>query len=83
MIKTFFRLGAILQTPFGDLWSFSSTQPDSVSDSAYSQEELRPHNDGTYFSNSPGSENKVPILLKKVWSTQDSAFLIEFRSFIA
>jgi len=43
-----------MKTPFGEFWAFSSSQPDSVSDTAYTALELGPHHDGTYFARSPG-----------------------------
>jgi hypothetical protein len=58
-----------MKSPFGEVWAFSSNQPDTVSDSAYTAEALGPHHDGTYFARSPGfvtystfSENFVCIL---------------------
>ena len=43
-----------MKTPFGEFWQFSSSQPDSVSDTAYTAQELGPHHDGTYLERSPG-----------------------------
>ena len=49
-----YRLGQIMKTPYGEMWEFSSNQPDNVSDSAYTSEALGPHTDGTYFALAPG-----------------------------
>ena len=37
---------------FGGLWSFESNQ--DKADSAYTQDELRPHTDSTYSNDAPG-----------------------------
>ena len=46
------KIGYVRNSIFGGLWSFESN--DSMADSAYTQEELRPHTDGTYCHDAPG-----------------------------
>ncbi len=46
------KIGYIRESIFGGLWSFESNQ--SKADSAYTQDELRPHTDSTYSNDAPG-----------------------------
>ena len=46
------KIGYVRETIFGGLWSFESNQ--DMADSAYTQEELRPHTDSTYSNDAPG-----------------------------
>ena len=46
------KIGYVRNSIFGDLWSFESNT--EMADSAYTQEELRPHTDGTYNHDAPG-----------------------------
>ncbi len=46
------KIGYIRQSIFGGLWEFESNQ--DMADSAYTQEELRPHTDSTYSNDAPG-----------------------------
>ena len=46
------RIGYIRHSIFGGLWSFESNE--NMADSAYTQEELRPHTDSTYSNDAPG-----------------------------
>ena len=46
------KIGYVRQSIFGGLWSFESDQ--DMADSAYTQEELRPHTDSTYSNDAPG-----------------------------
>ena len=46
------KIGYVRNSIFGDLWSFESNT--EIADSAYTQEELRPHTDGTYNHDAPG-----------------------------
>ena len=46
------KIGYVRNSIFGDLWSFESNT--DMADSAYTQEELRPHTDGTYNHDAPG-----------------------------
>ena len=46
------KIGYIRQSIFGGLWSFESNE--NMADSAYTQEELRPHTDSTYSNDAPG-----------------------------
>ena len=46
------KIGYVRQSIFGGLWSFESNK--DMADSAYTQEELRPHTDSTYSIDAPG-----------------------------
>ena len=46
------KIGYVRQSIFGGLWSFQSDE--NMADSAYTQEELRPHTDATYSNDAPG-----------------------------
>jgi len=46
------KIGYVRNSIFGDLWSFESNE--NKADSAYTQEELRPHTDATYSNDAPG-----------------------------
>ena len=46
------KIGYVRESIFGGLWSFQSNQ--DKADSAYTQEELRPHTDSTYSNDAPG-----------------------------
>ena len=46
------KIGYIRQSIFGGLWSFESNE--NMADTAYTQEELRPHTDSTYSNDAPG-----------------------------
>ena len=46
------KIGYVRKTIFGGLWSFESNQ--DMADSAYTQDELRPHTDSTYSHDAPG-----------------------------
>lgn len=46
------KIGYVRESIFGGLWSFESNQ--DMADSAYTQEELRPHTDSTYSNDAPG-----------------------------
>ena len=46
------KIGYVRNSIFGDLWNFESNT--EMADSAYTQEELRPHTDGTYNHDAPG-----------------------------
>ena len=46
------KIGYVRNSIFGGLWSFQSNE--NKADSAYTQEELRPHTDGTYCHDAPG-----------------------------
>ena len=46
------KIGYVRQSIFGGLWSFESNQ--DMADSAYTQDELRPHTDSTYSNDAPG-----------------------------
>ncbi len=46
------KIGYVRQSIFGGLWSFESNK--DMADSAYTQEELRPHTDSTYSNDAPG-----------------------------
>ena len=46
------KIGYVRNSIFGGLWSFESNS--DMADSAYTQEELRPHTDGTYNNDAPG-----------------------------
>ena len=46
------KIGYIRESIFGGLWSFRSNL--DMADSAYTQEELRPHTDSTYSNDAPG-----------------------------
>ena len=46
------KIGYVRNSIFGGLWSFESNS--DMADSAYTQEELRPHTDGTYNHDAPG-----------------------------
>jgi trimethyllysine dioxygenase len=46
------KIGYVRQSIFGGLWSFESDE--DMADSAYTQEELRPHTDSTYSNDAPG-----------------------------
>ena len=46
------KIGYVRQSIFGGLWSFESDE--DMADSAYTQEELRPHTDATYSNDAPG-----------------------------
>lgn len=46
------EIGYVRNSIFGGLWSFESNS--GMADSAYTQEELRPHTDGTYNHDAPG-----------------------------
>ena len=46
------KIGYIRQSIFGGLWSFESDE--NMADSAYTQDELRPHTDSTYSNDAPG-----------------------------
>ena len=46
------KIGYVRNSIFGGLWSFESNS--NMADSAYTQEELRPHTDGTYNHDAPG-----------------------------
>ena len=46
------KIGYVRQSIFGGLWSFQSNK--DMADSAYTQEELRPHTDSTYSNDAPG-----------------------------
>ena len=46
------KIGYIRNSIFGGLWSFESNE--DRADSAYTQEELRPHTDATYSNDAPG-----------------------------
>ena len=45
-------IGYVRESIFGGLWSFESNQ--NMADSAYTQDELRPHTDSTYSNDAPG-----------------------------
>ncbi len=46
------KIGYVRNSIFGGLWSFESDE--NKADSAYTQEELRPHTDATYSNDAPG-----------------------------
>tara|TARA_A100000164_G_scaffold374687_1_gene408192 strand:- start:483 stop:1580 length:1098 start_codon:yes stop_codon:yes gene_type:complete len=46
------KIGYIRNSIFGGLWSFESDQ--NKADTSYTQDELRPHTDGTYSNDAPG-----------------------------
>ena len=46
------KIGYVRQSIFGGLWEFESNQ--DMADSAYTQEELKPHTDATYSNDAPG-----------------------------
>ena len=46
------KIGYVRNSIFGGLWRFESNK--SKADSAYTQEELRPHTDATYSNDAPG-----------------------------
>ena len=46
------KIGYVRNSIFGGLWSFESNE--KKADSSYTQEELRPHTDGTYSNDAPG-----------------------------
>ena len=46
------KIGYVRESIFGGLWSFESDQ--DKADSAYTQDELRPHTDSTYSNDAPG-----------------------------
>ena len=46
------KIGYVRHSIFGGLWKFESNQ--DMADSAYTQEELRPHTDATYSNDAPG-----------------------------
>ena len=46
------KIGYVRQSIFGGLWEFESNQ--NMADSAYTQEELKPHTDATYSYDAPG-----------------------------
>ncbi len=46
------KIGYVRQSIFGGLWEFESNK--DMADSAYTQEELRPHTDSTYSNDAPG-----------------------------
>ena len=46
------KIGYVRQSIFGGLWSFESDK--NMADSAYTQDELRPHTDSTYSNDAPG-----------------------------
>ncbi len=46
------RFGYVRRTIFGDVWTFAANA--AMADSAYSDETLRPHTDGTYSHDAPG-----------------------------
>ena len=46
------KIGYVRNSIFGGLWSFESNE--DKADSAYTQEELRPHTDATYSNDAPG-----------------------------
>ena len=46
------KIGYVRESIFGGLWSFESNQ--DKADSAYTQDELRPHTDSTYSNDAPG-----------------------------
>ena len=46
------KIGYVRHSIFGGLWSFESDE--NMADSAYTQEELRPHTDSTYSNDAPG-----------------------------
>ena len=46
------KIGYVRESIFGGLWSFESNK--YMADSAYTQEELRPHTDSTYSNDAPG-----------------------------
>ena len=46
------KIGYVRESIFGGLWSFESDE--HKADSAYTQDELRPHTDSTYSNDAPG-----------------------------
>ena len=46
------KIGYVRNSIFGGLWKFESNQ--DMADSAYTQDELRPHTDATYSNDAPG-----------------------------
>ena len=46
------KIGYVRESIFGGLWSFESNS--DMADSAYTQDELRPHTDSTYSNDAPG-----------------------------
>ena len=46
------KIGYVRESIFGGLWSFESNN--DKADSAYTQDELRPHTDSTYSNDAPG-----------------------------
>ena len=46
------KIGYVRESIFGGLWSFESNK--NMADSAYTQDELRPHTDSTYSYDAPG-----------------------------
>mgnify|MGYP001388587134 CR=1 FL=1 len=46
------KIGYVRNSIFGGLWNFESNE--DMADSAYTQEELRPHTDSTYSIDAPG-----------------------------
>ena len=46
------KIGYVRNSIFGGLWNFESDE--NKADSAYTQEELRPHTDATYSNDAPG-----------------------------
>ncbi len=46
------KIGYVRQSIFGGLWEFESNE--DMADSAYTQDELRPHTDSTYSNDAPG-----------------------------
>jgi Taurine catabolism dioxygenase TauD, TfdA family. len=46
------KIGYVRNSIFGSLWNFESNE--DMADSAYTQDELRPHTDSTYSNDAPG-----------------------------
>ena len=46
------KIGYVRESIFGGLWTFESNN--DMADSAYTQDELRPHTDSTYSNDAPG-----------------------------
>ncbi len=46
------KIGYVRNSIFGGLWNFESNE--DMADSAYTQDELRPHTDSTYSNDAPG-----------------------------
>jgi len=65
------KIGYVRESIFGGLWSFESNE--DKADSAYTQQELRPHTDSTYSNDAPGLQL---LLCCTIAPSQSSATLV-------